>query len=114
VSSKPVSLFGTGESVETTLVSQIEDFTSSGAFRIAGPKAFAEAGIIHNDVDHLMIYDAFAHLPIYRLEDLGLMIKRLRRQSSSMDSVGQGIQAKPSLLLAAWTRSMLLPWTHLS
>jgi acetyl-CoA acetyltransferase len=23
------------------------------------------------DVDHLMIYDAFAHLPIYGLEDLG-------------------------------------------
>ncbi len=37
-----------------------------------GPKAFAEAGISHSDVDHLMIYDAFAHLPIYGLEDLGL------------------------------------------
>ena len=51
---------------------------SSRAFR---PKAFAEAGITHNDVDHLMIYDApcslpgasFAHLPIYGLEDLGFV-----------------------------------------
>jgi acetyl-CoA acetyltransferase len=70
---KPVYLLGTGESVETPMVSQMEDFTSSRAFRVAGPKAFAEAGITHNDVDHLMIYDAFAHLPIYSLEDLGFV-----------------------------------------
>jgi acetyl-CoA acetyltransferase len=69
----PVYLLGTGESVETPMVSQMEDFTSSRAFRVAGPKAFAEAGITHNDVDHLMIYDAFAHLPIYGLEDLGFV-----------------------------------------
>jgi hypothetical protein len=38
----PVYLLGTGESVETPMVSQMEDFTSSRAFRITGPKAFAE------------------------------------------------------------------------
>src|SRR5216684_4061005 len=70
---KPVYLLGTGESVETPMVSQMADFTSSRAFRVAGPKAFAEAGITHKDVDHLMIYDAFAHLPIYGLEDLGFV-----------------------------------------
>jgi acetyl-CoA acetyltransferase len=70
---KPVYLLGTGESVETPMDSQMEDFTSSRAFRITGPKAFAEAGITHNDVDHLMIYDAFAHLPIYGLEHLGFV-----------------------------------------
>ena len=32
--------------------------TSSRAFRVAGIKAFAEAGITHDDVEHLMIYDA--------------------------------------------------------
>jgi acetyl-CoA acetyltransferase len=48
-------------------------FHCSRAFRVAGPTAFAEAGITHNDVDHLMIYDAFAHLPIYGLEDLGFV-----------------------------------------
>jgi len=68
---KPVYLLGTGESVETPMVSQMADFTSSRAFRVAGAKAFAESGIKHADVDHLMIYDAFAHLPIYGLEDLG-------------------------------------------
>src|SRR5579864_7442554 len=68
---KPVYLLGTGESVETPMISQMADFTSSRAFRVAGAKAFEESGIAHKDVDHLMIYDAFAHLPIYGLEDLG-------------------------------------------
>jgi acetyl-CoA acetyltransferase len=68
---KPVYLLGTGESVETPMVSQMADFTSSRAFRVAGAKAFEESGITHKDVDHLMIYDAFAHLPLYGLEDLG-------------------------------------------
>jgi acetyl-CoA acetyltransferase len=68
---KPVYVLGTGESVETPMVSQMEDFTSSKAFRVSGKKAFDEAGISHSDVDHLMIYDAFAHLPLYGLEDLG-------------------------------------------
>ena len=68
---KPVYIIGTGESTETPMVSQMEDMTTSRAFRVSGAKAFAEAGIRHADVDHLMIYDAFAHLPIYGLEDLG-------------------------------------------
>src|SRR5262245_2108754 len=67
----PVYILGTGESVESPMISQMEDFTSSRAFRVAGNKAFEEAGITHRDVDHLMIYDAFAHLPLYGLEDLG-------------------------------------------
>ena len=49
------------------------DCTSSRAFRVAGPTAFPEAGITHKDVDHLVIYDASAHLPIYGLEDLGFV-----------------------------------------
>jgi acetyl-CoA acetyltransferase len=68
---KPVYILGTGESVETPIVSQMEDFTTSKAFRVSGKKAFETAGITHADVDHLMIYDAFAHLPLYGLEDLG-------------------------------------------
>jgi acetyl-CoA acetyltransferase len=71
---KPVYILGTGESVETPMVSQMADFTSSRAFRVSGAKAFAEAGITRRDVDHLMIYDAFAHLPIYGLEDLGFVL----------------------------------------
>lgn len=69
----PVYIRGTGESAETPMISQMEDFTSSAAFRVAGARAFESAGISHGDVDHLMIYDAFAHLPIYGLEDLGFV-----------------------------------------
>jgi acetyl-CoA acetyltransferase len=69
----PVYILGTGESVETPMVSQMEDMTTSKAFRVSGRKAFEESGIEHDDVDHLMIYDAFAHLPIYGLEDLGFV-----------------------------------------
>ena len=68
---KPVYVLGSGESVETPMVSQMKDLTSSQAFRIAGSEAFKSAGISHADVDHLMVYDAFAHLPIWGLEDLG-------------------------------------------
>ncbi len=70
---KPVYVMGTGESVETPMISQMQDFSSSRAFRVSGAKAFQEAGITHKDVDHLMVYDAFAHLPIYGLEDLGFV-----------------------------------------
>jgi len=70
---KPVYIRGTGESVETPCISQMADMTTSRAFRISGKAAFESAGIDHADVDHLMIYDAFAHLPIYGLEDLGFV-----------------------------------------
>jgi hypothetical protein len=36
------------------MVSQMENFTSSYAFRFAGPKTFAEAGVMHKDVDQLI------------------------------------------------------------
>jgi acetyl-CoA acetyltransferase len=69
----PVYVLGTGEGAEAPLVSMMEDFTSSRAFEIAARRAFAEAGLSPADVDHLMIYDAFAHLPIYGLEDMGFV-----------------------------------------
>ncbi len=69
----PVYLVGGAESAETALISQLEDFASSAAFRRTGAKALAQADITHREVDHLMIYDAFAHLPLYGLEDLGFV-----------------------------------------
>ncbi len=70
---KPVYLLGTGESVETPIVSQMHDMTSSAAFKTSSSKAFQEAGVSREDIDHIQIYDAFAHLPIYGLEDLGFV-----------------------------------------
>ncbi|HWF82032.1 MAG TPA: thiolase [Streptosporangiaceae bacterium] len=71
----PVHVLGAGESAETPLVSQMTDFTESQAMRLAGRDAFAQARIGTADVGHLMIYDAFAHLPIYGLEALGFVAK---------------------------------------
>ena len=70
-----VHVLGTGESMDAPMISQMEDFTESKAFRLAGRAAFAEAGITTADVNHLMIYDAFAHVPIYGLEALGFTAK---------------------------------------
>ena len=72
---KIVYILGAGEAGETMLISQMEDFTSSRAFRDSANTAFAKAGIKRDDVDHLMLYDAFAHLPIFALEDLGFCEK---------------------------------------
>jgi acetyl-CoA acetyltransferase len=71
----PVHVLGTGEASETPMISQMADFTESQAFRLAGQSAFAEAGITTADVGHVMIYDAFAHVPIYGLEALGFVKK---------------------------------------
>ena len=73
--SEPVYILGTGESVETPIISQMYDLTTSAAFKVSSRQAFKEAGIEHQDVDHLMVYDAFAHLPIYGLEDLGFVAR---------------------------------------
>ena len=72
---KPVYMVGAGESVEMSMISQMHDFTSSRAFVTSGREAFKMAGISHSDVDHIMIYDAFAHLPIFGMEDLGFRKK---------------------------------------
>jgi acetyl-CoA acetyltransferase len=71
----PVHVLGTGEASETPMISQMIDFTESQAFQRAGRAAFLEAGISVADVNHLMIYDAFAHVPIYGLEALGFVKK---------------------------------------
>ena len=72
---KPVYVMGMGESAEMTMISQMHDFTSSRAFVTSGQEAFKMAEIERSDVDHIMIYDAFAHLPIFAMEDLGFLKK---------------------------------------
>lgn len=66
-------VLGTGESWEHTMISQMHDFTTSRAFRDSSTDAFAEAGLGPADIDHLQVYDAFAHVPLYALEDLGFV-----------------------------------------
>jgi acetyl-CoA acetyltransferase len=71
----PVYVLGTGEASETPMISMMEDFTTSKAFRLSSASAFAEARMGPKDIEHLMVYDAFAHLPLYGLEDLGFVAR---------------------------------------
>ena len=103
---KPVYILGSGESVETNMVSQMKDFTSSSAFRVAGPTAMQMAGITHADVNHLMIYDAFAHLPLYGLEDLGFC-----KRGEAKDFIWEG-NTRPGGKLPLNTNGGGLSYTH--
>lgn len=69
----PVYILGTGEGAENMMISSMHDFTESLAFRNSASRAFEQAGIDRKDVDHLMLYDAFAHTPMYGLEALGFV-----------------------------------------
>ena len=71
----PVYLCGSGESTEAPMVSQMADLTSSAAFRRSGAAAFTEAGLRPSDIDHVMLYDALAVLPLMALEDLGFVAR---------------------------------------
>jgi acetyl-CoA acetyltransferase len=85
------------------------DFTSSRAFRVAGPTAFAEACITRNDVDHLMIYDAFAHLPIYGLEDLGFVP---RGEAGAFIAEAQHHPRRQAAARHQWLRPLLYAFGH--
>jgi acetyl-CoA acetyltransferase len=69
----PVYILGTGEGAENMMISSLHDFTESRAFQRSATRAFEQAGIERSDVDHLMLYDAFAHTPMYGLEALGFV-----------------------------------------
>jgi acetyl-CoA acetyltransferase len=69
----PVYVLGTGEATGAAMASQMPDLTSSDAFRRAGAAAFAAANLTPADVDHAMLYDATAGIPLIALEDLGLV-----------------------------------------
>jgi acetyl-CoA acetyltransferase len=49
------------------------DLTSFSGFREASAAALTEAELTTDDIDHLMVYDAYAHLPLYGLEDIGFV-----------------------------------------
>ena len=67
---KPVHLAGYGAAVARTQNSQIADDLKTPA-ALSGPRAFAMAGVTHDDIDVAQIYDAFTITPMLALEDLG-------------------------------------------
>jgi len=66
----PVWVIGAASAESHYSMAQMEDMTISPCAR-SGPKAFAEAGISHKDVDVLQIYDAFTIMVLLSLEGLG-------------------------------------------
>jgi acetyl-CoA acetyltransferase len=68
-----VSILGTGESCEGPGPSSMEDLTSFAGFREASAAALQQADRTTDDINHLMVYDAYAHLPLYGLEDIGFV-----------------------------------------
>jgi acetyl-CoA acetyltransferase len=70
---RAVYLLGSAEGTESMIVSQMDELDSFGPFRRGADEAFATAGLERADIDHVMFYDAFAHLPLYMLEDTGFV-----------------------------------------
>lgn len=70
---RPITVAGSGESCEGPGPMFMEDLTSFRAFRDASAEALRTSDLALEDIDHLMIYDAFAHVPLYGLEDIGFV-----------------------------------------
>jgi acetyl-CoA acetyltransferase len=69
-----VRLLGAGEATSHRNVSSMPDLVRTSAAD-SGARAFAEAGLTPDDVDLLMLYDAFTITPVLFLEDLGFCAK---------------------------------------
>lgn len=72
---KPVYVLGSGSAIENGGCSPAgtRNPMEPDFIRTSGRDAFHSAGVTHADIDHLMIYDAFAHNPIFGLEGLGFV-----------------------------------------
>jgi len=70
----PVWVFGTGEAVSHTTMSEWEDFTESPCVR-SGEQAFRRAGLTPDDVDVCELYDAFTPMVLLTVEGLGFCKK---------------------------------------
>jgi acetyl-CoA acetyltransferase len=66
----PVWVLGAAEGHDHNMISMMPSMTSLIA-RETGPKALAQAGITHNDIDLTMIYDSFTYTVMLTLEALG-------------------------------------------
>src|SRR5439155_2168748 len=72
--STPISILGFGEGHDHAMISQMPDLTH-GPARISGPRAFEMAGVRHDDIDVVEVYDSFTYTVLLTLEDLGFCAK---------------------------------------
>lgn len=70
---RAVEILGTGEGSDSLMIFEQKDAGTSRAIRAAADAAFTEAGLRRDDVQHVMNYDAFAHLPWVGLESMGFV-----------------------------------------
>lgn len=72
---KPVYVLGSGSAMENGGCSPAgtRNPMEPDMIRTSARDAFASGGVTHDDIDHLMIYDAFAFNPIFGLEGLGFV-----------------------------------------
>ncbi len=68
----PIAVLGAAGGETHWNVSQQTDFTSSAGAQ-AGPEALRRAGLTHDDVDMLMLYDSFTITCLILLESLGFV-----------------------------------------
>lgn len=71
---KPVYFLGGGMAQWHRSITEMPDLTVTAATE-SGPRAFKMAGVSHDDIDLLMLYDAFTINTILFLEDLGFCPK---------------------------------------
>ncbi|MFJ6850430.1 acetyl-CoA acetyltransferase [Streptomyces sp. NPDC091271] len=70
VDTHPVEVLGHGETTTHSSIAQMPDLTVTGAAH-SGPAAMKMAGITHDDLDLLEIYDSFTITVLLTLESLG-------------------------------------------
>ena len=67
---KPVWVLGSGEATTHMSLANMPDLTTSPA-AISGPRAFQMAGVRHEDIDVVEVYDSFTYTALVTLEALG-------------------------------------------
>jgi acetyl-CoA acetyltransferase len=70
----PAYVLGTGVAVSHRQISAMPDLTTTCAVE-SGQRAYAMAGVTPQDIDHVMLYDAFTINTLLFLEDLGFCAK---------------------------------------
>jgi acetyl-CoA acetyltransferase len=70
----PIAVLGFGEGHDHSMISQMPDLTH-GPGRISAPRAFEMAGVKHEDIDVVEVYDSFTYTVLLSLEDLGFCAK---------------------------------------
>jgi len=71
---EPILVLGFGEGHDHGMISAMPSLTSLIA-RDTGKRAFEMAGVTHNDIDIVEVYDSFTYTVLLTLEDLGFCKK---------------------------------------